>query len=166
MSTATATAPDRTTPQAPSGPVEIWRAMLEFHAEVIGRLETAFRSRHDLSVSEFDVLINLGPHEHLRHGELAERVILTRTALTRLIDRLVARGLLTRTTSARDQRAVLISLTDDGRTLRRAAARTNAAVARAPFAALNPQQLQALGETIQTLRNAAQGSDEGKDTSR
>ena len=155
MSTATTISRGRTTPRSPGSSVQTWRAMLEVHAEIIGRLETEFRGRHDLSVSEFDVLINIGPHEHLRHGDLAERVILTRTALTRLIDRLVARDLLIRATSPADHRAVLISLTDDGRQVRRAAARTNASVVRAPFAALTPQQLRLLDDTIHTLRDAA-----------
>ena len=161
MSTSTTLARGRTSPKTPAGSVQTWRAMLEVHAEIVGQLERGFRARHDLSVSEFDVLINLGPREELRHGELADRVILSRTALTRLIDRLIARGLLTRTASPGDQRAVVISLTDAGRTVRRAAARTNAAVVRAPFAALDPQQLLVLDQTIHRLHDAARAATEG-----
>lgn len=140
-------------PLAPSDPsVRTWRAMLEVHAALIDELDAQFRDRHALSVSEFDVLINIGSRELVRHGELASRVILTRTALTRLVDRLVRRGWLTRQPDPQDHRATLIGLTDDGRRLRAASARTNRDVVRRTFAALDPDQTAALYDLVACLR--------------
>lgn len=141
--------------RAGASPVRVWRTMLEIHADLVGELECRFREAHRLSVSEFDVLANIGPREAVRHGELAGRVILTRTALTRLLDRLAARGWLTRASAPDDQRVVLVQLTDEGRRLRREAARTNAAVVRAYFGHLTEHQVAALGDLTTALHHAA-----------
>lgn len=101
-----------------------WRMILEIHTKVMEQLTPAL-ARHQLSVTEFDVLINLGPHECCRHTELAQRVILTRTALTRLVDRLCDRGLLTRSPDEQDGRVIRVQLTEEGRRLRRAVSRSH-----------------------------------------
>ena len=61
--------------------VRVWRDLLVLHARVIEELASALEAAHGLSVSEFDVLINLDPTTAIRHGDLADRVILSRTAL-------------------------------------------------------------------------------------
>lgn len=126
--------------------VRVWRSLLELHGLVIDDLERTFRDRHTLSVSEFDVLVNIGPHESIRHGELSGRVVLTRTALTRLIDRLVSRGWLTRSVASDDQRGITIALTDAGRRVRQEAARTNLAVVHEHLGLLDAEELSTLGE--------------------
>lgn len=103
------------------------------HAEVLTAIEHELRVRHDLSVSEFEGLAHLPPRGGLRHQQLAERVILTRSALTRMVDRLEARGLVRREVSVDDRRGVSVCLTDEGRRLRRAAVRTNNRVVRRVF---------------------------------
>lgn len=137
--------------------VGAWRSMLEVHAALIGELADAFQGQHDLSVSEFDVLVNLDVRQPIRHGELSERVILSRTALTRLVDRLVARGLVRRETDPVDQRAVRIGLTPAGRRLRADSARTNRRIVEAFFAPLDADSLTALHAATTTLleRNSA-----------
>ncbi len=134
-----------------SGRVRVWRSMLEVHAALIAELAEAFRDQHDLSVSEFDVLINLDARQPIRHGELSERVILSRTALTRLVDRLVARDLVCREADPADHRAVRIGLTPTGRRLRTASARTNRAVVEDFFAPLDADSLAALDTATSTL---------------
>ncbi|OYO08277.1 MarR family winged helix-turn-helix transcriptional regulator [Enemella evansiae] len=124
-----------------SAAVPVWRALLEVYADLLGELGRRLQARHGLSVTEFDVLINLGPTETCRHRELAGRVLLSGSALTRLVDRLSARGYLTRTRAHDDDRGVLIALTDTGRVLRREAARTNNATIRRAFAGLTDDDL-------------------------
>lgn len=131
-------------PQPPPGPVSAWRAMLEAHRDVVESLASEFRTRHQLSVSDFDVLINIGPDEEVRHRELADRVVLSRSALSRLIDRLVARDLLTRRKVEADSRGVLIALTPAGKTLREEAARSNDTVVVRAFTALGPDEVDVL----------------------
>lgn len=136
----------------PDESVRTWRTMLQIHAELIGELETRFRREHGLSVSEFDVLVNLDPRKPLRHMELADRVILSRTALTRLLDRLQARGWVQRGTASQDQRGVVVTLTERGRRVRSAAARTNNATIRRYFAGLSSAELDTLHGLVTTLR--------------
>lgn len=132
--------------------VRVWRDLMVVHAGILAELADALERDHQLSVSEFDVLVTLDPTEPMRHGDLADRVILSRTALTRLVDRLVGCGLVERLPDPRDQRAVRIGLTDAGRATRRAAARTNARVVRARFGVLDPTDLATLDALLRRLR--------------
>lgn len=137
--------------RAPRGQaVAAWRTLLRAHTLVMDDLAAALR-RHELTANEFDVIISIGPHECVRHGVLAERVVLSRTALTRLIDRLVGRGLLERQHDAADGRGVRVRLTDAGRELRRTASRTNADVVERHFAALTPQDVATLQPLLDRL---------------
>lgn len=63
------------------------------------------------------MLVNVagGPREGLRPTELAERVLITKSGLTRLLDRLVERGYIERRACASDRRGQLIVLTTEGR---------------------------------------------------
>lgn len=133
--------------------VRVWRDLLRLHACVVEELTAALDITHGLSVSEFDVLINLDPAQPIRHGDLAERVILSRTALTRLVDRLVKRGWVERQPDPADQRAIRIGLTPAGRELRRNAARTNAHIVRRHFAPLDTAQLSELDGLLRQLRS-------------
>lgn len=126
------------------GAVSAWRGVLEVYGDLIAELGRLLQARHGLSVTEFDVLINLGPTEPCRHRELAGRVVLSGSALTRLVDRLIGRGYLTRSPAHGDDRGVLIALTDAGRAVRREAARTNSAAVRRAFAGLDRDELATL----------------------
>ena len=95
-----------------------WRAFLSKHARVARKLEADLLARSDLPLAEFDVLFQLAlSDEHrLRMNELADRVVLSRAGITRLVDRLVADGLVTRLRCASDARGYFAVLTDGGRT--------------------------------------------------
>ncbi len=82
----------------PEADLRLWRAFLNAHAAVIGRVESDLAG-HDLpSLGWYDVLWALyrAPDRRLRMGELAERVVLSRTGMTRLVDRIEAAGCLLR----------------------------------------------------------------------
>jgi DNA-binding MarR family transcriptional regulator len=100
-----------------------WRAFLRAGAASTLALETALADT-GVSQSEYDVLVNVasGPKEGLRPTELAERVLITKSGLTRLLDRLVERGYIERRACASDRRGQLIVLTTDGRRAFRRAA--------------------------------------------
>lgn len=131
-------------PKPTPGAVAAWRASMEAHRDVMDALTAEFRARHELSISDFDVLINIAPHEAVRHRDLAGRVVLSRSALSRLIDRLIARGLLSREKSGRDSRGVLITLTPAGQKLREEARRSNDAIVTEAFAVLAPDEINTL----------------------
>lgn len=134
-----------------SGAVRAWRAMLKVHAARIEELARLLKAEHGLSISDFDVLINIAPHESVRHRDLSERVVLSRTALSRLVDRLIMRGYLTRTPDDTDSRGVRIALTDDGRRVREAAGQTNDASISGAFSVLDAHDLESLTTLMNTL---------------
>lgn len=79
-------------------------------------MESALSST-GVSHSEYDVLVNVAgaSREGVRPTDLAERVLLTKSGLTRLLDRLVDRGLIERRACLTDRRGQLIVLTPEGR---------------------------------------------------
>ena len=94
-----------------------WRAFLHKHAMVTRLLEADLTARSHLPLAEFDVLFQLALSEgqRLRMNELADRVLLSRAGITRLVDRLVADGLVVRLKCASDARGAFAALTDSGR---------------------------------------------------
>ena len=94
---------------------------------IVGRIQRASRllerelgenfARHGLQLYEFDVLATLrrsGPPYRLSAGALSASSMVSAGAITNRIDRLVARGLVTRETDPANRRSVVISLTDEG----------------------------------------------------
>jgi len=104
-----------------------WRAFLVAHALITRRLDEELRAEHDLSLAEYDALLSLAesPDRRLRMRTLADRVILSKSGVTRLIDRLVADGLVTRDQCLSDARGAEAVLTDAGLARLRRASRTH-----------------------------------------
>ena len=100
-----------------------WRHFLRAHALVTRRLETDLMAEHRLPLASYDVLVQLveAPERRLRMSELAERVLLSRSGLTRLVDRLEREGLVRREACEDDARGLFTVLTDDGLARLRAA---------------------------------------------
>lgn len=104
-----------------------WRAFLEAHARVSRRLDEELRAEHDLSLAEYEALVSIAqsPGRRIRMRQLSDRVILSKSGVTRLIDRLVADGLVERSACLADARGAEAVLTDDGLTRLRSASRTH-----------------------------------------
>jgi DNA-binding MarR family transcriptional regulator len=97
-----------------------WRELLQQHARVTGAVERALQAEHSLGVTEFEVLERLAiaadDKDQRRMLELAEAVHLSQSALSRLIGRLEAEGLVERTICPTDRRGIYTALTEAGRT--------------------------------------------------
>lgn len=93
-----------------------WRRFLRAHAQVTRRLESDLLAEHRLPLASYDVLVQLveAPERRLRMSELAERVLLSRSGLTRLVDRLEREGLVRREPCADDARGLFTVVTDQG----------------------------------------------------
>jgi DNA-binding MarR family transcriptional regulator len=104
-----------------------WRGLLQVHAQVTRALDAQMRAEHGLSVSSYEVLMFLADAEdrRMRMSEIADRVLLSRSGLTRLVDRLVEPGYVTRCASERDGRGLYAELTDAGAEKLEAARRTH-----------------------------------------
>src|SRR4051795_4703715 len=94
-----------------------WVGFLRAHHVLVAELDDDLRRRHGLPLTSFDVLaqLALAPEGQLRMSELADAVLLSRSGLTRLVERLEAKGLLTRRECTEDARGAYAVLTDDGR---------------------------------------------------
>jgi DNA-binding MarR family transcriptional regulator len=97
-----------------------WRALALFHDLIAAELESALRESAALSVVEYtllDVLSRQVGEHHLRMQQVARATALSRSATTRLVARLEARGLLTRYLCADDRRGIFTELTPAGHAL-------------------------------------------------
>lgn len=101
-----------------------WEAFQRYQRGVIERLDSELRAETDLSLDDYDVLHQLrrAPDQRLRMGDLAARVVITRSSCSRLVDRLAARGLVERHRDDTDRRVVWAQLTVDGAKRHRRAA--------------------------------------------
>ncbi len=135
-------------------PIQIaaWRLMMEKHQDFIVRFSAGFRDRHDLTVNEFDALINTPPDEQIRQRDLLQLMVLSRSALSRLLRRLEARGLVTQTPDPEDQRGVLVELTEKGFALRDEAAQTNAEIILDGFSGLTDAEADQLFALVSKLK--------------
>lgn len=93
-----------------------WRGMLEVHAWVTQQLDAQMHAEHGLSVSAYEVLMFLAdaPEHRMRMSDIAQRVLLSRSGCTRLVDRLVDLGYATRCAATTDGRGLYAELTDAG----------------------------------------------------
>jgi DNA-binding MarR family transcriptional regulator len=93
-----------------------WRGMLRVHAALAKVLDAELETAHGLPLTSYEVLITLAaaPGRRLRMAELADRVLLSRSGMTRLCDRLEREGFLERTTCDSDGRGLFAVLTDAG----------------------------------------------------
>ena len=96
--------------------VEAWRDLLYRHARTTSALERSLHE-HGLGVSEYEVLERLatGEKDERRMQDLAEAVHLSQSALSRVVARLEADGLVTRAMCSTDRRGIFACLTDAGR---------------------------------------------------
>lgn len=93
-----------------------WRGMLRVHTALVRALDAELSAAHDLPLSSYDVLITLesAPGRKRRMAELADSVLLSRSGMTRLVDRLERDGLLARDHCTDDGRGCYAVLTDKG----------------------------------------------------
>jgi DNA-binding MarR family transcriptional regulator len=91
--------------------------MLRAHAELTRALDAELTREHDLPLSSYEVLLFLGDSDEgrMRMSELADSVLLSRSGLTRLVDRLERQGLLRRERCESDARGLFAEITDEGR---------------------------------------------------
>ena len=93
-----------------------WRQFITAHARLIEIIDAELVAAGCISLQWYDVLVELveAPDRRLRMHELARRVVLSRSTLTRLVDRLEAEGLLARERSETDRRGANAVLTEKG----------------------------------------------------
>jgi DNA-binding MarR family transcriptional regulator len=130
-----------------------WRRLLWYVREATAALDADLRNERDLSLEDYDVLVQL--HEAggvLRMTDLGRAVLVTKSSCTRLVDRLVSRGLVERSTNEGDRRSIEVQTTALGRAVLRRAAVTHLRGIDVVFASrLSDRDLSDLGRILDRL---------------
>jgi DNA-binding MarR family transcriptional regulator len=135
-----------------------WAGFLRAHAELVRRLDDELQRAHRLPLTSYDVLVQLAnaPEGRLRMAELADAVVLSRSGLTRLVDRLVEQGLVCRSRVDCDARGMYAVLTDEGLARLREASQTHIAGVRRLFVdRLDEEELGRLARLWERIRGSA-----------
>ena len=115
------------------GELRAWRGLLRAHACLAKRIDAELESTHGLPMSSYEVLHRLedANRGRMRMCDLAEQAQLSRSGLTRLVDRLERDGLIERCSCSHDARGAYACLTDAGRSRLQEARVTHHAALRA-----------------------------------
>jgi DNA-binding MarR family transcriptional regulator len=94
----------------------LWRRFVETHVAILRRLDDELHAQNGLTLSSFEVLYELirAPGNRMRMAELADRLLFTRSGVTRLVNRLEHQGFVERTDCADDGRGVYAIITKQG----------------------------------------------------
>jgi DNA-binding MarR family transcriptional regulator len=126
-----------------------WRGLLRVHAALSKELDAQLEAAHGLPLTSYEVLMYLSDAEggRMRMHDLASSVLLSRSGLTRLVDRLERDGYLERCSCAHDARGAFAVLTSAGREKLEAARETHLAGVRELFLShFSAEQLDMLGD--------------------
>jgi DNA-binding MarR family transcriptional regulator len=125
-----------------------WRGLLRTFAKLTKALDAELEATHGLPLNSYEVLMYLADSEgeRMRMHDLANSILLSRSGLTRLVDRLERDGLLARRSCPSDARGAFACLTPRGRTTLDAARATHLAGVRAMFLdRFTPEEQELLG---------------------
>lgn len=150
--------PPPTVDAVPAPQLRAWRAFLEAHAHTTERLARELRDEEELPLAWYDVLVHLDEAEghRLRMQELADGVLVSKSGLTRLVDRMEHDGLVRRMRCPEDRRGTYAELTDEGRAALRRTAPTHLRGVAEHFAAhLDAEEAEVLERLLRRIADAA-----------
>lgn len=118
---------ETTTPPTVSTRLESWVSFLRAHAAITRELSADLQREHGLTLNDYEVLLHLSHAEgqRLRRVDLAERVVLTASGITRLLEGLERSGYVKKETCASDARVSYAKITEAGKAKLRAAGVTH-----------------------------------------
>jgi DNA-binding MarR family transcriptional regulator len=134
-----------------------WVRFLRAHAALTRRLSADLVAEHGLTINDYEVLLHLSraPEYALRRVDLAERVVLTASGITRLLEGLERAGYVERGDCPTDRRVVYARLTPAGRDKLREAAGTHLAGIRSLFTErFDEDELESLASLLGRLPGA------------
>ena len=142
---------------------DAWAALLRVHAAVTPVLDQELQAAHGLPITWYDVLLelNAAPERRLRMQDLAARVVLSRSRVSRVVDEMVRAGLVRREPDPSDGRAAFAVVTDAGRAaLRRAAPVYLRGIEEQFLAHLTPAEIRTIETGLNRVLEAQRAHDE------
>ncbi|MET0353562.1 MarR family transcriptional regulator [Plantibacter sp. lyk4-40-MEA-4] len=136
--------------------IAAWESLFRAQVEVMRHISHDFPS-HGISLNEYDVLHTMSrePDRRIRLRDLNSSVLLSQPSISRLVDRLVARGLVGKCPDPDDGRGTLVRMTDAGYEVYRAVAIAHGAtIAERVTTSLSPQEMATLAALSDKLRGA------------
>jgi DNA-binding MarR family transcriptional regulator len=140
--------------------LDAWRGFLLSHAAITRELDADLVARHGITSRDYEALLFLAQEQErsLSMGDLAERTMLTRSGVTRLVDGLTKIELVERVACPNDARVSYARITDAGYQRLREAGRTHVEGIRATFLRhFSEAEIQQLAELLGRLPHAADG---------
>ncbi|MFD6453823.1 MarR family winged helix-turn-helix transcriptional regulator [Nocardia sp. NPDC060220] len=129
--------------------VAAWAALLQVHAALVPELDAELRKAAGLPLTWYDVLLELDSAGPMRMSDLGEKVVLSRTRVSRLVAELESNGLLRREHNPDDGRSAIVAITELGRQrFREAAPHYLDGIERRLGAHADPGELEALAATL------------------
>ena len=138
--------------------VDAWESLFRAQVSVLRQLNIEFPTA-ELSFNEYDVLFNLStqPGRRLRIRDLNRFLLLTQPSVSRLVDRLVQGGLVTKDSDPDDGRGTIVTLTEEGYTLYRRVAAVHAkSISNRVGGALDADEMRQLITLTDKLRRAGE----------
>ena len=142
--------------------IAAWRTFLEAHAIIIRALEQEMAEEQGLPLTWYDILVHLdhAPQDRLRMQALAECLLLSRSGVTRLIDRMEQAGLVRRDSCPDDRRGSYAIITQEGKgVLQRATSGHLRGIQRHFLHHLNDQDIGALHSALSKVLRGERGED-------
>jgi DNA-binding MarR family transcriptional regulator len=134
-----------------------WRAFLEASTVVIDVLDQEMDAERGLPLRWYDVLIRLEEGDGVRMNELADRILFSKSGLTRMVDRMEQEGLVRRERPPEDRRVIRVFLTDEGRERMRSAREVHhQGIQRHFLSHLDGEDLDALAAALSKLQDHLQ----------
>jgi DNA-binding MarR family transcriptional regulator len=140
--------------------LEAWRSYLQSHASILRALDAELMAEHGMTTRDYEVLLYLSqaPDRKLPMSALAESTMLTRSGITRLVDGLVAAGLIERVACTSDARVSYAQLTEAGYDSLRQAGFTHVASIRRLFLEhFTDEEIEQLAALLSRLPGAQRG---------
>jgi DNA-binding MarR family transcriptional regulator len=147
------------TDQELSNAVEVWGRLLRGHAGVARELSASLIAEHGLTINDYEALLLLSQAEEnaLRRIDLASRLVLTASGVTRLLDGLERSGWVAKRDCEKDARVTYAVLTDSGRAKLEQAAHSHVAHIRAVLEErYSCAELETLTDLLSRLPGAAE----------
>ena len=152
---------DRAALSATDPRLDTWREYIHTHARLLRVMDEELQAAHRLSLAEYDALLQLvnAPGRRLRMSVLASRVLLSRSGITRLVDRLEADGMVERSACMTDARGAEAALTGRGLDRLREASQTHlAGVQRYFLGVMSEDDRLALQDTLHRISDSLDAS--------
>ncbi|MBV8988751.1 MAG: winged helix-turn-helix transcriptional regulator [Solirubrobacterales bacterium] len=149
-------------PRLDGSALEAWRSYLQSHASILRALDAELVAEHGMTTRDYEVLLYLAQSDERRlpMSALAESTMLTRSGITRLVDGLVAGGLIERVSCRDDARVSYAQLTDDGYEKLRCAGATHvASIHRMFLEHFDQEELEQLASLLGRLPGARRGGE-------